>query len=244
MSDLHPAVTERMNELAPQVAWSYFVERIFDWTQGEHIGLIGPTGSGKTTLALGILPLRTYIAALATKPSDETLHSFGKANGFSRYKAWPEVNPELSPRRLIWPDAKSLYSASEQRAQFKKALEQIYREGGWCVYIDELWFIIHHLKLDLEVRTYLQQARSNNISLICATQRPAFVPLEVYDQSTHLFFWRDNDERNLARLSGISWREGNVVRALVANLLRHEVLYIHVPTGKMYRTLAPRPGKG
>jgi hypothetical protein len=77
------------------------------------------------------------------------------------------------------------------------------------------------------------------ISLVVATQRPAFVPLEVYDQSQHLFFWRDNDERNLKRISGISWLNAAYVQALVASLERHEVLYINTPTGLMYRTTAP-----
>jgi len=235
-------VQAKLDEVAPRVDWDAFLG-MFTWKQGEHIGLIGPTGSGKTTLALSLLPLRKYITVLATKPHDSTLAQFGKSNGFKQFKEWPEIDASLVPRRIVWPDAKSLYSAKEQQAQFRKTMEQIYSEGGWCLYIDELWFIIFHLKLELEVRTYLQQARSNNISLVAATQRPAFVPLEIYDQSTHLFFWRDNDERNLSRIGGISWLSSNYIRALVAGLAPHEVLYIHVPTGRMYRTTAPN-GKG
>lgn len=238
-----PRIASHLDELAPRLEWSEFVDYVFDWKQSQHVALIGPTDSGKTTLALAILPLRQYISVLATKPKDSTLSAFGKSNGFKRYEQWPDLDAALSPRRLVWPDARSLYSAIEQRRQFQRAMQQIYSEGGWCVYIDELWFIIHHLKLELEVRTYLQQARSNNISLVVATQRPAYVPLEVYDQSQHLFFWRDNDERNLSRISGISWLNANYVRALVATLDRHEVLYIHTPTGTMYRTTAPVGGK-
>lgn len=232
-------VTGKLQKLAPVLPWDEFLNYEFDWQQSQHVAMIGPTDSGKTTLALGILPLRRYITVLATKPKDSTLSKFGKSNGFRRYQEWPELDADLSPRRLIWPDATSLYSAQNQRTHFQKSMAQIYREGGWCLYIDELWFIIHHLRLELEVRTYLQQARSNNISLMVATQRPAFVPLEVYDQSQHLFFWRDNDERNLNRISGISWLNANYVRALVANLDRHQVLYINTPTGRMFRTTAP-----
>jgi energy-coupling factor transporter ATP-binding protein EcfA2 len=233
------SIADKLEEVAPRIPWEDFITYNFDWQQSQHVAMIGPTDSGKTTLALAILPLRKYITVLATKPKDKTLSKFGKANGFKRYPDWPHLDADLSPRRLIWPDATNLYSALNQRKHFQAALNQIYREGSWCVYIDELWFIIHHLKLELEVKTYLQQARSNDISLMVATQRPAFVPLEVYDQSQHLFFWRDNDERNLNRISGISWLNANYVRALVANLDRHEVLYIHVPTGIMYRTTAP-----
>jgi energy-coupling factor transporter ATP-binding protein EcfA2 len=232
-----------LDKQAPRLPWDEFYDYVFDWKQSQHVAMIGPTDSGKTTLALAILPIRKYITVLATKPKDETLRQFGRSNGFHRYTEWPELDADLGPRRLVWPDATSLYSAVNQRKHFQRSMAQIYREGGWCLYIDELWFIIHHLRLELEVRTYLQQARSNNISLVVATQRPAFVPLEVYDQSQHLFFWRDNDERNLNRISGISWLNANYVRALVANLERHEVLYINTPTGEMYRTTAPVGGK-
>lgn len=242
MPPLMDRISDHLESKAPKVDWDEFMTYIFDWQQGQHVALIGPTGSGKTTLALSILPLRKYITVLATKPKDSTLSQFGKSNGFKRYAEWPTLDADLSPRRLVWPDASSLYSAVNQRNHFQRSLAQIYREGGWCVYIDELWFIIHHLKLELEVRTYLQQARSNGISLVAATQRPAFVPLEVYDQSTHLFFWRDNDERNLRRISGISWLNANYIQALVSTLERHEVLYINTVDGLMFRTIAPKEG--
>lgn len=226
---------DKLDEMAPRVSWGEFRKQL-EWTQGEHVGMIGPTGSGKTTLAEAILDLRKYVVVLATKPRDESLEEYAKSRKFKRVREWVSMSPDLAPRRILWPDAKSLYSAVVQRKEFQKALASIYGEGAWCVYIDELWFIIHHLKLEREVRTYLQQARSNMISLVVATQRPAFVPVEVYDQSTHLFFWRDNDERNLNRISGISWLAAGYVRALVATLERHEVLYVHTPTGRMLRT--------
>lgn len=228
-------IVSMQDEQAPRITWEQFL-RVFKWRQGEHVAYIGPTGSGKTTLALGLLTLRKYIVVLATKPRDTTLDKFAKDTGFVTRKEWKKEPHQLHPRRIIWPDASRMDSVVKQRKEFKATLDAIYREGGWCVYIDELWYIIHHLKLQLEVKTYLQQARSLGISLVVGTQRPAFVPLEVYDQSTHLFFWRDNDESNLKRLSGISWRSANVVRSLVAELDLHEVLYINTRTGKMYRT--------
>lgn len=235
---------EIRDDWAPVLPWNEFIDvknriGVFRWEQGQHVALIGPTGRGKTTLALAILPLRKYITVLATKPRDETLTAFGKSHGFTKYQEWPVDYPEKSPRRLIWPDATKLYSVAVQRQVFRSTLNQIYTEGNWCVYVDELWYLIHHLKLEFETRTYLQQARSNGISFVASTQRPAFVPLEIYDQSTHLFFWKDGDERNLNRISGISWLSSNRIRSLVANLEPHQVLYVNTVSGFMCRTTAP-----
>lgn len=225
----------------PFVDWDTFINHRFIWKQGEHIGLIGPTNCGKTTLAEAILPLRKYIVVLATKPRDKSLDRFGKANGFEKITEWKTISPNRMPRRLLWPYAKDLNAVNVQHKVFANALVQIYREGGWCVYMDELWFMIHHLKFEFAIKTYLQQARSLDISLVVATQRPAFVPLEVYDQSTHLFFWRDNDERNLKRISGISWLSANLVRSVVSRLEPHEVLYINTRDGLLIRTKSPAP---
>lgn len=225
--------------IAPSVEWSDFVSQ-FSWAQGEHIAMVGPTGSGKTTLALHLLDIRNYVTVLATKPKDATLDSLLKS-GYRKLEEWKNYDPVRVPKRLIWPDATDLYSAVRQQRAFKMAMHHMYRQGGWCIYIDELWFIIHHLKLELEVRTFLQQSRSIGISLVALTQRPAFVPLEVYDQSTHLFFWLDNDERNLKRLSGISWKSAKQVQQTIAGLKRHEVLYINTRTGDMMRFTPPPP---
>jgi hypothetical protein len=231
-------------EQVPFYEWDEFLLRYFRWIQGEHVALIGPTGSGKTSLMLRILALRAFVVVLATKPRDKTLSALVK-HGFRRMKKWdPALSPRKYPKRLLWPDASKMYSAHTQQAEFVATLDAIYRVGYWCVCVDELWYLIHHLKMSFEVKTYLQQARSLKISLLVGTQRPAHVPVEIYDQSSHLFFWLDNDETNLKRISGISYRSSHLIRDVVSSLEKHEVLYIHRDTGFMCRTMAPPPEKG
>ena len=220
--------------------WDVFIRDHFQWKQGEHVGLIGPTGQGKTTLLTHLLPVQPFVVVFATKPYDESMDRL-ISTGYLRMDRWQNIDPRRAPRRVLWPSAQNLDSDATQREVFKDALERIYRERGWAVVIDEGWYFTNKLNLGNEIKTYLLQARSLSISLVFATQRPAWVPLEVFDQSTHLFFYRDNDERNLARLSGISFRSADLIKYVVSNLEQYQALYINTRTGEMCRTRVPGP---
>lgn len=238
--------------MAPVVGWDDFMKYVFDWKQNQHVALIGPTDSGKSTLQYAILPKRKYVTFFATKPRDETLNAFGARGGFERIEDWPPVRgrnrftrrpltAQEMPRRMLWPDATQMRpeTMANQRAVFSRAFHDIYGQGGWCTVWDEFWMMCSILKMEDEARIMLQQARSNDISFVIGAQRPSRIPLEVFDQTTHLFFWRDNDERNLQRIGGIGWLNAQPIRALVANLEPYQVLYIHTRLGWMYRTTAP-----
>lgn len=225
----------------PRVTWDEFLAG-FVWNQGEHVAMIGPTGDGKTTLGMRLLSQREYIVTFATKPRDETLDLYEKRMGFKKIPLWKSrMSIEKYPKRLLWPDARSLTSHPHQRKVFYAALSDIYEQGSWCVDIDELWWMSRVLGLEKEMKIYLQQGRSNLLSLLCKTQRPAFVPLEIYDQSTHLFFWADNDRTNLNRISGIGSFNSDAIRARVSTLQRYEALYINTREKRMMTFFPPPP---
>jgi hypothetical protein len=225
---------------APRMPWDVFRREVFAWDQGQHVAVIGPTGQGKTTLMMHLIPMQSYVVVFATKPRDSTMDAL-ISHGYTRMDRWEAIPADRAPRRVLWPSARELGSEATQRKVFVTAMEKIYREMGWTVVIDEGSYLTNTLKMQSEIVTFLQQGRSLGISLVFATQRPAYVPLDIYDQSTHLFLYRDNDERNLARLSGVSWRSASLIRHVVANLEQYQVLYINTRSGQMARTRVPAP---
>jgi hypothetical protein len=241
MRDAAPA------DLAPVVPWEVFTRDVFEWRQGQHVGLIGPTESGKSTLTYSLLPMRKYVTFFATKPRDRVLEQFASKAGFVRLYDWPPrnkwthrpVTAARMPRRLLWPDARELNATATQRAVFLRAFDDIYTQGGWCTVWDEFWMMCQILGMEKEARIMLQQARSNDISFVMGAQRPSRIPLEMFDQTTHLFFWRDNDEANLKRIGGIGWMASDPIRRFVASLDPYQVLYINARRGHMVRTTAP-----
>lgn len=225
---------------APRTPWDKFTSRVLRWEPGEHVGLIGPTGQGKTTMLMALLPLHYYVAVLATKPRDVTMTNLIR-RGYEKFERWPiMLDPKEHPKRVIWPDATRMDSYETQKIVFADTLARIYRIGNWTVAIDELWYFTNVLSMGDIIKTYFLQARSLDISMISGTQRPAWVPREMYTSCTHLFFWRSNDETDLRSLSGIGFKSANLIREVVSNLDKYETLYINTRTGQMARVKVPK----
>lgn len=224
-----------------RVPWDEFLSRHFAWLQGEHITLIGPTGSGKTTLALALLPMRSYVLAFATKPKDRTMDTLVKESGWKLVRTWDRM-PNLIRRTcrvVFWPKYVTPDDEPRQAWEISTAMRNAFVDGGWCLFVDELWYMDHVLGLKKMIEALWTQGRSIDISVVAGTQRPAHVSLLAYDQATHVFFWRDNDERNLTRISGMNGLNARLIRSTVSTLAAHEVLYVNTRTGAMVVTKAP-----
>lgn len=213
------------------------------WAQGEHVSYIGPTGSGKTTLAVELLGVRAFVCALATKPADKTMDRLIRHGGYRKIAAWPP--PPIGLRReqriALWPSFRRPEDLANQQRQVELALKEMFVAGGWTIFADELFYLVRMLKLTPLLELIWTQGRSIGVTLVGGTQRPAHVPLLAYDQATHLFFWRDNDETNLRRIGGLGGLHSPLIRRTVAALPRHVALYVNTRTGEMFTTLAPKP---
>lgn len=248
------------DEWAPELEWDDFMSYVFTspeygWRQNQHIGAVGPTEQGKTNLVYHLLRLRQYVTYLAIKTEDATLGAYAAQGGYVRLADWPptrgrgifrrEVTAAEMPRRLLWPDAKQLDSEAEQTRVFKKALRDIYVQGGWCPVFDDYWYLAHILGFERDTKKFLANARSNYIPMVVCAQRPAGNRLvELFDQTSHLFFFRDKDEPNLKRIGGVGAQSSKLIQGYVANLEPFQFLYVHTRRDLMYRSRAPELSLG
>lgn len=224
-------------ERVARVRWHEFLPRL-RWEQGEHVALVGPTGRGKTHLALALLPRRQWVTILATKPRDRTLSGLVGRGGYVRIGAWPPPH-QRTQRVLLWPPWRRIEDRGPQARALRDALGAIVVEGNWCVFADDVQYLTDELRLGDVLQTIWLQARALGVSLVAATQRPRHVPRTMWTQSTHLFVWGTTDADDLRQLAGMGGVDAQLVRAEVAQLARHDVLYVNTRTGALCVTRAP-----
>ena len=198
------------------------------WKQGDHVSILGPTGTGKTTIALSLLEARDYVCVLAVKRKDETLNLF-RRGGYKVIHQWP---PEYHHHRIIfWNKPQSLSDDLHKQAlSIHDALNRMYLAGGWCIYFDEAGYIAGTLRLHQDLGVLLNQGRSAYLSIVATMTRPssvvARVPKEALNQPKHKLVFKFRDEREVraaAEIAGINWKD---MLALQQSLGKHDFLYI------------------
>jgi hypothetical protein len=229
------------------VEWSTFIRWFKDeWAPGQHIALIGPTGEGKSTFAVGILQLRKWVLALDPKGEDETL----AASGFQRITAWPPENKirddiaEGRPARLIVGG--SIRTDEDKKrlvALMHKTIAGVRAEGRWTVYADEFQLLADRRMygLDKPVEEMLVAARSKGVSVVTSFQAPAWVPKAATRQATFCVLWPTRDLNMIKAVAESMGRQWQEIVAAVRELPSYHVLVIpkrvHAP---MVITKAPR----
>lgn len=217
------------------VSWDEFLANHFEWKQGQHVTLIGPTGQGKTTLAKAILKQRKYVLMLVTKRHDPLIGEF-KSAGYRVVREWVHSH-HSHPKVLLHPPyLRREPREAEQLRQFKHALDRVFDEGSWTVYLDEGPYVIEELRLIKKIKRLWQEGRSSKITVVTGAQRPRFLPLAAYSQATHLFFWRNQDESDSKRLGGLGGLDRKRIERTVASLGEFEVLYVNTRTGALVTT--------
>jgi len=216
----------------PRETWQEHLDSL-KWLQGEHMLIAAPTGSGKTDLASQLIERRGYVADFITKTKDPIFNT-------PAYKHWRRITdwqPGKSPnafdsRLLLWP--RQLETMAEtrdnQRDVFKRCLEDVFKRGGWTLVFDELHYLTDNGFLNLydDIAILHHMGRSNNVTLVNLTQRPAWIPKIIYSSVSHAYIARTRDTADLKRLSDLGGVDGKQIAAAVSQLeSKHDFLYIN-----------------
>lgn len=231
----------------PEVPWSEWWPRFareyrVSGDSADHVTIIGPTGTGKTTLALKLAELRRYVVVLGCKPRDKEL-----AAATSDYYRVPESDlragaglpsPALAPRVLVWPthSRDDRADRARHRETFGAVLDGAYSAGGWHVVAEEAPHLIDLGLADRLTRS-LRMGRSMASGLILCTQRPRGIPYEAISGAQHLIIFGTNDYEDLRRLGGMNGVDPRVVRETVAGLGR-SYRFLHVNTRTRMLTIS------
>ena len=221
----------------PFVPWDQFL-REWKWSQGEHLLVVGDTGQGKTTIQSRLLEKREFTVIFVTKTHDDTITKEYKNRGYRIIEDWDELPNEYDPIRkrvlpykriLLWPKPEKdlRLTKVKQRVVFRKALNRIFLERGWCVVFDEEHYMVQDLKLGEEIATYHHQARSSKITVVDGIQRPAWVPVITYGSATHAFLAKVTNRDDMRRLSNLGGVDHKLMATVLEDLPRHQYLVIN-----------------
>lgn len=184
------------------------------WQVGQHIAVVGDTGTGKTYLVSKLTELRQYVVIFRTKPDDIKFPGFRKARTVAALDDMYETRILLEPKH------------GQQMRQGYELFTRVFDQGGWTVVIDEEWFVEARLKLTEYVETLLTQGRSKGISVVVGMQRPARISRFTISQCTHLFSFRI-EGRDLQTM-----KEATTPRIVepIASLTGHDFVYYNRAT--------------
>lgn len=173
----------------------------FKWRQGEHMAILGRTGSGKSQLLARLIEARAWRIIIRTKPDDveyrdaitvSTLRGLERDRKGHAYVLDPDYD-EQSPE--IWA-----------------TLEWAYRTGGWAIAIDECFYVAElGIDMEREIKKLMTQGRSLKITMINGTQRPVDVPRFVISEASHVIAF------------GLEGRDAKIVRDAAGERLAEAV---------------------
>lgn len=214
------------------------IDPVMKITSAQRLALAGKTGSGKTFLAQYLL--RTFKRLIVVDPK--------MSLGIPKWNLEPldsknlkELRKGESARVRIWqPPAFDNSGFPVWDAVFELAWEL----GNICVYIDEMYSVCNNGRMSWPLRRLYTQGREPQIGVWASTQRPSFVPLEMFSEAEWDFTFMlrlEKDRKKIADGTGcteILEPIRDIHGFWIYNELWSEAVYKDQfePPGKKYKT--------
>ena len=217
------------------------------WKPGAHWALIGPTGEGKSTFAVGLLSLRKWVLSLDPKGEDETLES----SGYQRLFEVPPPRDHLAAFRRtpkegtdewIWDRVEKglpvgliagfeALTDEDDLAQHKLMKDSVIwcrRTRGWTLYVDEFELLSSQrmFRLGPDIERMLITARRAGTSVVTSFQAAAWVSKHATRQASFTSLWPTRDRQMIKNVSESMGRDWRTVAAAVDELPDYHVLTI------------------
>lgn len=230
---------EEVRQPAPPIVlpWPEFCEMFFqNHSAGEHVAIVGPTGSGKTVLGLNLCKIvgqrkakdgrPARVVVLNSKPRDDTVYTVLPKEGWPTIKKWPPAYGQ--EHVVVWPRPRSASGAArQQRNVFLPLLDEVYKEGGQTVYIPEAADFERPVTqggmgMAGTMSKFWADARSNKLTVISDTQRPRAVTRLMWSEPSWLMIYEPEDTEDLKRVAELTGRQKIRIWQVVPRLGPHE----------------------
>ena len=193
------------------------------WRAGEHMAVIGMTGSGKSYLMSSLLTA-TRKHYLVLKSKADTI----KYPGTRLVRSASAIRDSGESRPLV---LRVLPPKDRQRREFGRALNYVWQDGGWTVVIDELYYLDDKLGLGDPVDVLLTQGRDpGKISVCCGMQRPSNVTRFAIGEAAHVIAFQLEGRDTTILRDATNSRFAQVV----AGLDIHCFAWLHKPSRSIW----------
>lgn len=169
-------------------------------------------------MAAQLLQAREFIVSLATKADDSNKLLPNDVPGNRHIRSVSQIGNDPRRKRFVLEPA-----LGEQAAQVYAMYNKAWKDGGWCVYTDELFYAETELKVGRINRTLLTQGRSRGITMVNGIQRPSMVSRFAMSEPTHIVCGR-MEGRDIKTVCDST--TANIRKPLEA-LQRYEFLWYH-----------------
>lgn len=198
------------------------------WSQGEHVALVGDTGTGKSFLESRLLLLRDW--NILFRHADDPANHFV---GFKRVKHVRDIHvlPRDNTGSFLLQPPDDMYSRA---VEGQRLVDRAISEGGWTITWDELWYVENRLGLTQDVEELQTQGRKREISVVCGMQRPSRISRFALSQCTHLFAFRTEGRDTQTLAEAFTPR----LKELIPDLAKFEFAYYNRASRELRRGYA------